>query len=150
MSSSMRLKLIVCVALVAAAAGVAGPGRAQNHTFTISDDVTKEKDGEVCSVTVTLSPASSTLASVGFKTESGVGERRAKKATIREDFEYQEGNLDFAPGVTTQTINVSINGDNFNEKPARREFFNVNLFDPFGATIADGEAVCTIVEQRRG
>jgi hypothetical protein len=102
-------------------------------------------------VTVTLSPASAGLTSVGYKTESGVGERRAKKATIREDFQYQEGYLDFAPGVTSQTINVQIKGDNFNEKPARKEFFNVNLFDPAGgATIADGEGVCTIVEQRNG
>jgi hypothetical protein len=147
---STRLKVLVCIALVAAAAGLAGSGQAQAHAFTISDDVTTESDSSVCSVTVTLSPASADLASVGFKTESGVGERRAKKATIREDFQYQEGYLDFAPGVTTQTINVQIIGDNFNEKPARKEFFNVNLFDSVGATISDNEAVCTIVEQRGG
>lgn len=146
----MRLKVLICLVLFAAAGVVAGPGRAQDHSFSVSDAVAIEKDGEVCSVTVTLSPASTELASVGFKTESGVGKRRAKKATIREDFQYQEGYLDFAPGVTTQTINVAINGDKFNEKPARREFFNVNLFDPVGATIGDNEGLCTIVEQRRG
>lgn len=147
---STKLKLVVSIVLVAASAVVAGPGRAAGETFTISDDVTTESNKSVCSVTVTLSPASASLASVGYKTESGVGKRRAKKATIREDFQYQEGYLDFAPGVTTQTINVRIKGDNFNEKPARKEFFNVNLFDPVGATIADGEGVCTIVEQKNG
>jgi hypothetical protein len=148
---SMRLKLLVSIVLIAVSAAVAAPGRAAGEAFTISDDVTTESSSSVCSVTVTLSPASAGLTSVGYKTESGVGERRAKKATIREDFQYQEGYLDFAPGVTSQTINVQIKGDNFNEKPARKEFFNVNLFDPAGgATIADGEGVCTIVEQRNG
>ena len=147
---SVRLSAGIAVFLVLAGMTMTGAVRAQGSAFSVSDDTTTESSKSVCSVTVTLSPASSDLASVQYKTDSGYGPTRAKKATIREDFEYQEGTLDFAPGTTTQTVNVKIKGDNFNEKPARKEYFTVDLLAPEGATIADGQGICTIVEQKHG
>ena len=47
-----------------------------------------------------------------------------------------------APGATSRTFAVTINGDNAREA---NETFMVNLSAPVGATIADGQAVGTIV-----
>ena len=51
--------------------------------------------------------------------------------------------LTFAPGETTQTITVPVNGDVLDEAD---ETFFVNLSSPVNATIADGQGVGTITD----
>jgi hypothetical protein len=50
--------------------------------------------------------------------------------------------LTFLPGETEITVNVTVNGDTNSEG---NEYFVVNLSNPVGATITDGQAVGTIV-----
>ena len=56
--------------------------------------------------------------------------------------EEEIGTLTFAPGVTTQPVNVTVNGDAKNEA---NETLTVNLNGPVNATIADGQGIGTIV-----
>src|SRR6185503_10944913 len=58
------------------------------------------------------------------------------------DYASANGTITFAPGVTSQTINVSINGDTLNE--ADENFF-VDLSAPNGATITKSRGAMTIV-----
>lgn len=59
------------------------------------------------------------------------------------DYQSASGTLTFAPGVATQTISVTINGDQFYEAD---EQFTVSLSGPTNAQIVDGTGVCTIVD----
>ena len=51
--------------------------------------------------------------------------------------------LTFAPGETTQTVTVTVNGDLLDEVD---ETFTVNLSGADNATIADGQGVGTITD----
>ena len=55
----------------------------------------------------------------------------------------RRGTLTFAPGETSKTITVQVNGDRLAEP---NETFFVNLSSPTNATIADGQGVGTIVD----
>src|SRR5690606_41836154 len=57
------------------------------------------------------------------------------------DYAAQSGTLTFAPGQTTQTINVPVNGDS---TPEADEMFQVVLSNPGGATIVDRTGTGTI------
>jgi hypothetical protein len=63
------------------------------------------------------------------------------------DYQAAGGTLTFAPGETTKTITVLVNGDRLGE-PATWYFydetFNVNLSQAVGAVIADSQGVGTI------
>jgi hypothetical protein len=61
------------------------------------------------------------------------------------DFVAKSGLLTFAPGVTTQTISITINHDTVSEPD---EVFAVNLRAPVNATLGITQAVCTITENR--
>jgi hypothetical protein len=61
---------------------------------------------------------------------------------VEEDYVGASGTLTFAPGVTSQTVNVAVVGDTVAEPD---ETFFVNLSSPTNATIADGQAVGTIL-----
>jgi chitinase len=50
--------------------------------------------------------------------------------------------LTFQPGQTSGTVSIAIKGDRKREK---NETFSVQLSNPAGATIADGVATATIV-----
>ncbi len=84
---------------------------------------------------VTLSPASASSVSVGFATANGT-------ASAGSDFAAQTGSLTFAAGETTKTIAVVVNGDTTVEP---NETFLVSLSGASGATLADGQATGTIV-----
>jgi glucose/arabinose dehydrogenase len=84
--------------------------------------------------TVTLSPSSSQAVTVNFVTSDGT-------ATAGSDYIPTSGSLSFAAGVTTQTVNVTVNGDTVNEPD---ETFFVNLSGSLNAAIADGQAIGTI------
>src|SRR6185295_16536074 len=63
-------------------------------------------------------------------------------ATAGSDYASASGTLTFAAGETTKTIVVPITGDTTVES---NETFTVSLAAASGATIADGSAVGTIV-----
>jgi len=86
--------------------------------------------------TVTLSSASSQTVTVSYATADGT-------ATAPGDYAAASGTLTFAPGVTTQTIGVSIVTDAIAEQS---ETFSVLLSNPANATIADGAGVGTVAD----
>lgn len=85
--------------------------------------------------TASLSVASSTTVTVGYATANGT-------ATAGVDYVGASGTLSFAPGVTTQAIDVTVIGDLDVEAD---EGFTMNLANPVAATIASGSGVATIV-----
>jgi hypothetical protein len=88
------------------------------------------------SVTVTLAGSSASTVTVGYSTVAG-------SALAGTDFVSTSGTLTFAPGVTSKTFTVTINGNTI--KQANRTF-TVVLSSPVNATIASGTATVTIVD----
>src|SRR5690349_18367366 len=86
--------------------------------------------------TVKLSQAASGPVTVNYSTANGT-------ATAGSDYTAATGTLSFAAGETTKTITVAVAGDTTVET---NETFTVNLSAPSGATIADGSATGTIVD----
>jgi hypothetical protein len=72
---------------------------------------------------------------VNFATANGT-------ATAGSDYGASSGTLTFAPGETTKTINVTINGDTTFEA---NETYFVNLSSPSNATLNDSQGSGTIV-----
>ncbi|MDA1164900.1 MAG: autotransporter-associated beta strand repeat-containing protein [Planctomycetota bacterium] len=86
--------------------------------------------------TVSLSGPSSAPVTAGFATANG-------SATASSgDFSASSGTLTFAPGETTKTVIVTVNGDTTNE--ADEQFF-LNLSNVVGATVDDGQGRGTIL-----
>jgi hypothetical protein len=86
--------------------------------------------------TVTLAPAHPTqTVAVQYATADG-------SAMQPSDYSPQSGQLTFAPGMTTRTIAISVNGDTTLEAS---EWFSVHLSSPTNAAIGDGEGRGTIV-----
>ena len=85
--------------------------------------------------TVTLSAASASTVTVNYASADG-------SAGAGSDYSAASGTLTFAPGVTTQTITVNVNGDTTVEP---NETFTVNLSAPTNASLAAGTGVGTIV-----
>ena len=100
--------------------------------------------------TVTLSHASTSTATVDYQTSDG-------SAQSPQDYLPASGTLTFAPGETTKTINVTVNGDGVNEPFEPRgsgrtatEQFSVTLTNPTGGTvIGTGTATGTILPNGR-
>jgi hypothetical protein len=84
--------------------------------------------------TLSLSAASSQTISVGYSTENGT-------ATSGSDYSAASGVLVFAPGETSKTIAVTVNGDALNEAD---ETFWLNLSGVVNAVIDDALGVGTI------
>ncbi len=102
------------------------------------DDVSKAEGNSgttAFTFTVTRTGATELPASVDFATANGT-------ATQPGDYASAGGTLSFAPGETTKTLTVLVNGDSVFELS---ESFFVNLSNPSGATIADDQALGTIV-----
>ncbi len=113
--------------------------------FHINDIQVLEGDsGTVNAVfTVTLSPTSTVTEVIDYSTQNGT-------AQAGSDYVAKSGRLAFAPGVSTQTITISVIGDTLIEPD---EFFYVNLFQPLlaagpsdrvDAPISDGQGFCQI------
>jgi hypothetical protein len=85
--------------------------------------------------TVTLSAVSGRTASVAYATANG-------SAVASLDYSSRSGTLTFNPGIVTRTFTVPIVGDTLQEA---NETFVVNLSNATAAGIADGQGVCTIV-----
>jgi hypothetical protein len=99
--------------------------------------VTEGNTGTVAATfTVTLSAASTETITVAYTTADGT-------ATAGSDYQAASGTLIFAPGETSKTITISVNGDRLAEP---NETFVVNLSGPTNVIIADGQGVGTIVD----
>jgi hypothetical protein len=103
----------------------------------IADVTVTEGNSGITNATFTasLSAASASTVTVDFATADGT-------ATAPSDYTSASGTLTFAPGETTKTITVSVNGDTLVEPD---ETFFVNLSNAIGATIADGQGQGLIV-----
>jgi len=87
------------------------------------------------SFTVSLSFASQRTVTIGYATANGT-------ALATRDYTPNSGTATFAPGMTTQSIVISVLSDVIVENS---ESFSVNLSNPIWATIGDGQGTGTIV-----
>jgi large repetitive protein len=87
--------------------------------------------------TVTLNAPSGRTVTVDFATANGTAVAAAG------DYTPRTGALSFAPGETTKTVTVNVNGDVLDEVS---ETYFLRLAGPTNATIADGEGVGTIID----
>ena len=123
-------------------APVVGTGTIIDNDGTPSlsvNDVSVNEAAGTATFTVTLSNPSASTVTVGYNTSNG-------SAVAGSDFTSASGSLTFNPGVTSQTITVSITDDNVFELA---ETFNVNLVTPTNATIADALAWARSVTMAR-
>jgi chitinase len=99
--------------------------------------VTEGNTGTVAATfTVTLSAASTQTVTVAYATGNGT-------ATAGSDYQAASGTLTFAPGETSKTVAVTVNGDRIAEP---NEVFFVNLSSPTNASVADGQGAGTIAD----
>ena len=111
--------------------------------LSIDDVAVAEGDAGTTTVgfTVSLSAVSDQTVTVGYATVD------LTATTADGDYLAASGTLTFAPGVTTQPVNVTVNGDVTNEAD---EFFVVDLSGPVNATISDGQGIGTIINDDAG
>ena len=104
--------------------------------FSINDITVTEGNSATTAATFTVSliEASSQTVTVNYATADGT-------ATAGTDYQSSSGTLTFAPGQTTQTVSVQVNGENVSEED---ESFFVNLSNPTNATISDAQGQGTI------
>lgn len=88
----------------------------------------------VASFTVQLSNPNQDPVSVSYRTVD-------QTATAGSDYVARTGTLNFTPGQTQQTVDITINGDIVVETD---ESFRFELFDPVGSTLATSFALGTI------
>jgi len=86
-------------------------------------------------LTVKLSRISDDPVSADYRTADGT-------ATSPKDFTATNGTVIFLPGETERTIAISIKGDREREP---NETFSLQLSNAVGATIDDGYAIATIL-----
>jgi hypothetical protein len=108
-------------------------------SLSISDvTVSEGNTGTVNAVfTVSLSAPWNQTVTVHYSTADSTA------TTAGNDYQAKSGTLTFAPGVTSQTVTVVVNGDRLAEAD---ESFFVNLDSPTVAPIADGQGVGTILD----
>lgn len=110
---------------------------ATTPSLTINNvEVNEGNSGTVdATFTVTLSPIADQTVTVDYATSDVT-------ATAPQDYSAMIDNLSFAPGVTTQTIIVSVNGDELEEGD---ETFVIDLSNAVNALITDDQGMCTII-----
>jgi hypothetical protein len=98
----------------------------------------RERDRGTSTATfrVSLSSPAASQVTVDFVTAD-------RSATAPDDYHASRGSVSFAPGETTASVAVAVNAD---RRAERNERFSVALADPANATIADGRARATIVD----
>jgi len=114
------------------------PATVTGRRLTIGDVTVHEGDAgtRTAVFTVSLDKASTSTVKVNYATVSA-------SATKISDFLTKTGSLSFAPGVTSLTIQVTINPDDLAEG---NETFKVKLSGAYLATITDGTGLGTIVD----
>jgi ribosomal protein L35AE/L33A len=107
-------------------------------TLSVNDISVNESTffSSTATFTVSLSAASSQQVTVNYATANGT-------ATAGSDYTARSGTLTFAPGTTTQTVQITIAGD-FSDEPS--ETFFLNLSGATVVTIADNQGRATIVD----
>ena len=129
------------------AVNLAGPtnatlGNAQGQGTILNDDVAGLSIADLAIVepgsgtrvarfNVILSPTSAGTVTVDYSTDDVT-------TTSDSDYDPASGTLSFAPGVSTQPVDVTIHADALTEGV---ETFDVNLANPSGAAIARGQAI---------
>lgn len=105
-------------------------------SLSISDATVVEGNSgtQTATFTVTLSAASASTVTVNYATANGT-------ATAGSDYAATNGTLTFAPGETTKTVSVTVNGDTLFES---NETYFVNLSNPSNATLNDSQGLGTI------
>jgi CSLREA domain-containing protein len=108
-------------------------------TISIQDTSVLEGDSDstTATFTVTLSAASPDSVTVDWATADVT-------ATSPGDYTAASGTVTFAPTDTSETIDVTVNGDTVDE--GANETFQVNLSNSGGATISDAQATGTITD----
>jgi sugar lactone lactonase YvrE len=101
-------------------------------------NVTRFAPSAQASFTVTLDSASASPVSVNYATADGT-------ALAGTDFTATSGTLAFAPGVTSETINVPITTV---ATGGPTKTFTMNLSGASGATISDGQATGSILNRQ--
>src|SRR5262249_20864121 len=123
-------------------------------TVTIADDETQPivsinspaavTEGDTGTVpvtfTVSLTNVSTQTVLVDYQTVNGT-------ATAPADYQAVNGTLTFAPGQTSKTVTVMVNGDTLDEAD---ETFTVVLSNPTNATISMGTGTGTITDDDNG
>ena len=102
--------------------------------ISIADTTVEE--GDTARFVVTLSPASDQTLTVRYRTEDGTADEGT-------DYRGVSRTLTFVPGNTRQSIAVPTQDDALDEPD---ETFLVTLSNPSGATLEDGSATGTIID----
>jgi hypothetical protein len=113
--------------------------RAAQPTITVADAEIAEGDAGTREITftVTLSQSSAETVTVNYATANGT-------ANAGSDYVAENGTVTFVPGDTTETFTVTVNGDTADESD---ETFVVNLSGAANASIADNQAIGTILDE---
>jgi hypothetical protein len=111
-------------------------------SITITDvTVTEGNIGTVsANLTVILSAAYSQTVTVDYAT----ADNSYNSATAGSDYQPASGTLNFAPGMTSQTVSVLVNGDRLPEYYS--ESFLINLSNPAEAFVSDASGIGTIID----
>ena len=107
-------------------------------TISINDISVTEGNSGTKAATFTLTLSGSSVEAIAVRAITTPG-----TATASTDYNSTNVVVIFQPGTVTRTFDVAIIGDT---NPEPNETFVVNLSDPFGTTIADGEGQCTILD----
>ena len=105
-------------------------------SLSIADLTTPDETAVSRAMTVTLSSASSKTVTVDFATADGT-------ATAANDYISASGTLTFNPGITSQTVSVTIVQDTIDEA---HETFDVVLSNATNASISDATGVMTVTD----
>ena len=128
-SAGESVAVLLTRAVEAEGTAASGPG------ISVADAEVREAEGAVLSFPVTLDAAQASAVSVRYATSDGT-------AVAGADYERTSGALRFEAGETAKTVAVPVLNDTHNEGS---ETLTLVLSDPYGATLADGEATGTIV-----
>jgi large repetitive protein len=112
-------------------------------TLSVGDATTTEGDAgtKTSTFTVTLSAVSGQTVTASYATADGTATAAGTAATGGLDYLSASGTLSFAPGETSKTVSVTINGDALNEPD---ETFTVDLSNAQKASIADAQGTGTL------
>jgi hypothetical protein len=108
-------------------------------TISVADVVVGEAAGPA-SFDVSLSNPSSSTVTVDYATANGT-------ALAGDDYTATTGTISFAPGDTAATIDVPVTSDAIDEPT---QTFDVTLTNPNNATIGDGSATASILDDDGG
>ncbi len=114
------------------------PPPASKPSISVGDATAGEGDGAV-GFTVELSAASAGTVTVYYSMYGGT-------ATAYDDYRPEWGSVTFAPGETSQTVQVSLIDDRTPGEGTETFVLRLRLFDTTHATMGDGQATMTITD----